>query len=79
MKYIQHSEFRFILWRAKSGMLNHKQMADLILARGGRIVSAGFVMPGNNNELLCFGDSGSLGLGSHENDTLLLKQQMEEM
>jgi hypothetical protein len=80
MKYIQHDKLGFILWRAKSGMFSHKEMADLILAaKPGKLLSAGFVLSLDDGQLKCFGDSLTLNLSSHENDTALLKTQLEEI
>ena len=81
MKYIRHSEFGFILWKARSGMLSHQDMwlsvAVLPIARQGKLLSAGFVnFELGDGEPACYGDSGSLNLECLPDDTAMLKKQL---
>lgn len=66
MKYVRFKEHGFVLF---DGDECHEQLARSV---GGTPLSAGLVLQGTDGPV-CMKESLSLGLGSNENDTALLR------
>lgn len=78
-KYIRHKTKGFMLWATVGGGEPcHSDVADLMLTPGGDpadIVSAGFVIF-HGGKPVCYGESTTLDLSHHPDDTMLLAEQL---
>ena len=74
MKYIRTTSGIFIFPK----YTDHDSFAyDLQMVAPRDMISAGFVMPGNSDPLICYGKSMTLELESLDEDTRLLTRQLE--
>jgi len=73
-KYIRFSNIGFVIWSAENPTLSHAEVAACHV-NAGNPISAGFVAF-HNGKPKCAGESMTLGLESHPDDSALLAKQL---
>jgi len=77
-KYIRHSQIGFIIFPDMTNVF-HRHVAELVIKfQRGAIISAGFVRFDTTEgaDLVCYGESESLGIKSKPDDTEEMKKQL---
>lgn len=77
MKYLRYNAYGFVVWSESMG-ISHAAMVDDLKSRGvydDDLISAGFVQIDADGHLCCYGESVSLKIKSHPDDSHLIREK----